>query len=178
MATKRQPKQRSRKETQKKVSTRGAWTVWRGKLVPPPGRPQKVPNLFKVVAEKIPFPCLADVEKDVKEQKLPTNGIYLAHDSMGAVRYVGRGNIFGRLRTRLKAQPLELAYFSFYGIADNHNKKHEREVETLVIRASSHLLEFNEKKKRPTISPGDVRDYEPGTCFYERQKKKGNKTDA
>jgi hypothetical protein len=175
MATKRQPKQPSRKDTQAKVSTHGAWTVWRGKLVPLPGRPQKITSLFKVVAEKIPFACLADVEKDVKARKLTTNGIYLAHDSMGAVRYAGRGNIFGRLRARLKAQPLELAYFSFYVIAD---KKHEREVETLVIRASSHLLEFNEKKKRPTISPGNVRDYEPGTWFYERQKKKGKKADA
>jgi len=175
MTEKRQPKQPSRKETQARVSRHGPWTVWRGKLIPHPGRPHKITSLFKVVAEKIPFACLADVERDVKRMRLPMNGIYLAHDSMGAVRYAGRGNIFGRLRARMNAQPLELKYFSFYVIED---KKHEREVETLVIRASSHLLEFNQKKKRPTISPGNIRDYEPGTWFFERQKKKGKKRDA
>lgn len=175
MAKKQQPKKPSHKKTQAKVSSHGSWTVWRGRLIPPPGRPQKISSLFKVVAEKIPFACLADVAKDAKTQGLPTTGIYLAHDSMGAVRYAGRGNIFVRLRACLKSQPLELHYFSFYVI---ENRKHERQVETLVIRASSHLLEFNEKKKRPTISPGNIRDYEPGTWFYERQKKKGKKGDA
>lgn len=91
---------------------------------------------------------------------------------MGAVRYAGRGNIFTRLRARKKAQPLELHYFSFYVIP---NKKHEREIETLVIRATSHLLEFNIRKKRPTIDAGNLGDYEGGTWFYERQKKPGKK---
>lgn len=89
---------------------------------------------------------------------------------MGAVRYAGRGAIFSRLRARKKAQRLELVYFSLYVIP---HKKHEREIETLVIRAASHLLDFNSRKKRPTIEPGNVSDYEPGTRFYERQYKRG-----
>lgn len=105
-------------------------------------------------------------------QCFETSGIYVAHDSMGTARYVGRGNIFGRLRARKKQNGLELKYFSFYVIED---KKHEREVETVVIRAASHLLYFNERKKRPTVMPGNLSDYEPGTFFYERQKKKGKK---
>ena len=134
------------------------------------GRPDKVESLFSVIAEKIPFECLDDIKRDVKATGLESNGIYLAHDSMGAVRYAGRGNIFKRLSARKNARPLELVYFSFYIIPNN---KHEREVETVVIRTASHILTFNERKKRPTITPGNVSDYEPGTVFYERQKKPG-----
>ena len=126
-------------------------------------------------AEKIPFACLAAVQKDMRAEDLPLTGIYLAHDSMGAVRYAGRGNIFQRLRTCHRAQPLELLYFSLYVIENN---KHEREIETLVIRATSHLLDFNDRKKRPTIQVGNMRDYEPGTTFYQRQSKKGKKRKA
>jgi hypothetical protein len=140
-----------------------------------PGRPRKVKSLFSVVAEKIPFACLSDVQKDMESRGLPTAGIYLAHDSMGAVRYAGRGNIFQRLRARKSSQRLELQYFSLYVIT---NKNHEREVETLVIRASSYLRAFNTRKKRPTIEPGNIRDYEAGTYFYERQLKKGKKAFA
>lgn len=55
-------------------------------------------------------------------------------------------------------------------------KKHEREIETLLIRAASFLLEFNERKKRIGIAHGNVQDFEAGTLFYERQQKKGRKT--
>ena len=166
-------KRPSRKVIQEKVATHGLWTVWRGKLVPPAGRPGRVKSLFKVVAEKIPFDCLWAVENDMKVKGLPRMGIYLAHDSMGAVRYAGQGRIFSRLAARQKQQPLELHYFSFYVVPD---KKHEREIETLVIRATSHQLDFNERKKHPTIEPGSIRDYEGGTWFYERQRKKGRKS--
>lgn len=89
---------------------------------------------------------------------------------MGVPRYVGRGDIFERLKARKKAHEAELQYFSYYIIPD---KKHEREIETLVIRAASPLLDFNERKKRTIISTGNVRDYEGGTFFYERQRKRG-----
>src|ERR1019366_1914129 len=69
-------------------------------------------------AEKIPFDCLRAVEYDMKDERLPRTGIYLAHDSMGAVRYAGRGSIFTRLATRKKEQFLQLHYFSFYVILD------------------------------------------------------------
>jgi len=90
----------------------------------------------------------------------------------GCARYAGRGQIFGRLSSHFKAHPTELVYFSFYIIG---NKKHEREVETALIRVASHLLLFNSRKKRDDIEPGNVRDYEPGTLFFERQRKKGPK---
>ncbi len=96
----------------------------------------------------------------------------MAHDSMGCPRYIGRGNIFQRLEARKMAHPLELEYFSFYVVSE---KKHEREIETLLIRAAGFLLEFNDKKKRVGIAPGNVGDYEAGTIFYERQYKKGKK---
>jgi hypothetical protein len=103
-------------------------------------------------------------------KRLGRTGIYLAHDSMGVARYAGRGNIFSRLKQHQKSHKLELAYFSFYVIP---NKSHEREVETLLIRAASNLLLFNERKKRETIQPGNIHDYEAGTKFYERQWKRG-----
>src|SRR3546814_7967374 len=74
---------------------------------------------------------------------------------MGCPRYIGRGNIFARLEARKKAQELELEYFSFYVMLE---KKHEREVETLLIRAAGFLLQFNDRKKRVGIDPGNVGD--------------------
>ncbi|HKF05814.1 MAG TPA: hypothetical protein VKB49_26075, partial [Candidatus Sulfotelmatobacter sp.] len=74
--------------------------------------------------------------------------------------------------TRWRAQTLELKYFSFYVVEE---KKHERELETLLIHSAGPLLQFNTKKKRLTISAGSVRDYEAGTLFFERRYKKGKK---
>jgi len=91
---------------------------------------------------------------------------------MGTPRYIGRGNIASRLRSRHEHNPNELLYFSFYVVKD---KVHEREVETLLIRASGPSLHFNQRKKRVDIKPGNVRDYEAGTLFYERQQRKGKK---
>lgn len=165
-------KRPSWKRTDRKVSEHGPWTVRRGKLVPSVGRPDKVLSIFSVVAEKLPFECLTDIENDMKAEGVTRTGIYLAHDSMGMVRYAGLGSIFSRLRARKNAKPLELQYFSFYVLP---HKKHQRELETLLIRAVGHMLTFNDRKKPPTIETGNIRDYEGGTLFYERQRKKGKK---
>lgn len=66
----------------------------------------------------------------------------------------------------------ELLYFSFYVLG---NTVHEREVETLLIRAAGPQLNFNKSKKRLDIQPGDIRDYEAETIFYERQEPKGRR---
>lgn len=90
------------------------WTVRFGRLNPGPGRPETIQSLFKVVAEKIPFEALNAVNRYLRDNNIRRNGVYLAHDSMGYARYIGRGRIFPRLRARLKSQILELKYFSFY----------------------------------------------------------------
>ena len=153
------------------------WKVCFGELQKPkkPGpvaRSEPVP-LFRIVGEKLPYSSLAKVRDSVKAHlgKEP-NGVYVAHDSMGCPRYVGRGKIFERLQVRHKVNSHELALFSFYVV---DQKSHEGEVETLLIRAAGFLLEFNEKKKRVGIGPGSVRDYEPGTFFFERHYKRGMK---
>jgi hypothetical protein len=148
------------------------WTVHFGRLARRQGNPGKAEHLFKAVGEKLPYAALNAVKKDMKQRGLSRQGVYIAHDSMGFPRYIGRGSIFGRLRTRLKAQPLELSYFSFYVVTE---KKHEREIETLLIRAAGPLLEFNSKKKRVGIGHGNIKDFEAGTLFYERQRKKGKR---
>jgi len=146
------------------------WTVTTGKLTRPQGRPGKVAPLFKAVGEKIPYSFLADVRDYLKSKEIPRVGVYIAHDSMGYPRYIGRGNIFSRLNIRRNRQVLELAYFSFFVVAD---KVHEREVETIMIRAAGPLLDFNERKVRTDIGAGSVRDFEPGTRYVQRQYKKG-----
>ena len=147
------------------------WVVRRGKLVRPQGNPG-IESLFAVVAEKIPFAALPRIEADMKAREKRVEGVYIAHDSMGCARYIGRGSVFSRLSASKKAHKLELAYFSFYIVA---NKKHGREIETLLIRAASPILRFNERKKRADIRKGNITDYEGGTEFYERQRKKGKK---
>ncbi len=77
--------------------------------------------------------------------------------------------VFDNVRFKVK-HPLELEYFSFWVVLDKH---HEREIETLLIRGAGPLLVFNERKKRVGIELGDIKDYEPGTFYFERQRKKG-----
>ena len=146
------------------------WLVRFGKLNPGRGRPEAVRSLFRVVGEKLPFEAIHEVNKYLKREQIGRNGVYVAHDSMGYARYIGRGRIFSRLLTRQKAQILELKYFSFYVVEE---KKHEREIETLLIRAAGPLLQFNTKKKRLTISAGNLNDYEAGTLFFERRYLRG-----
>jgi hypothetical protein len=144
------------------------WTINFGELVPGAGPREQIPRLFQALGEKLPFEALGDVKKYMKKQGISLSGVYIAHDSMSYARYIGRGNIFQRLAVHKKA--LELKYFSFYVVED---KKHEREIETLLIRASGPLLQFNTNKKRLTISAGNIRDYEAGTLFFERKYKRG-----
>ena len=148
------------------------WLVRAGDLHRRQGRPSKVKPLFRAVAEKLPFGCLKDVRADLVKRELPQEGVYIAHDSMGVPRYIGRGQIFGRLSLRKKAQPLELIYFSFYVVSE---KNHEREIETLLIRAAATQLHFNTRKKRVDIESGNVSDYEAGTIFYERKRVRGRR---
>lgn len=140
----------------KRVYRNEQWTVHYGTLKPGRGRPELTARLFSVLGEKLPYECLNAVRNYLRKSGLTRQGVYVAHDSMGCARYIGRGNIFSRLETRRKAQVLELKYFSFYVVKD---KKHEREIETLLIRAAGPLLEFNTKKKTVTISTGNIRDY-------------------
>lgn len=162
----------TKRVTNKKVWSDGKrFTVAQGQLSRPRGRPiAGASALFKVVAEKLPFDSLNGVSRHLATLGIPPNGVYAAHDSMGYARYVGRGAIFTRLKLHKKAHAAELAYFSFYVVAD---KGHERELETLVIRAAGPQLQFNARKRRVDIAPGNVGDFEPGTFFYERQRKRG-----
>jgi hypothetical protein len=168
-----------RKTPLTKVTDHGAvyadgkyWNVRHGRLKRGKGHPGKTEHLFKVVGEKLPFVALSSVKKHFLENRLPSEGVYIAHDSMGCPRYIGRGNIFNRLTFRQRLRPYELVYFSFFVVSE---KKHEREIETLLLRAAGFLLEFNERKKQVGVEHGNVRDFEAGTLFYERQKKKGKK---
>lgn len=147
------------------------WNVVSGELKRGRGYPG-TERLFRIVAEKIPFAAFAAVQRHFRAKGHGGNGVYIAHDSMGTPRYIGRGNIFARLGARFKAQPLELTYFSFYVVED---KKHEREIESLLIRAAGPLLDFNSRKKRVDIGPANIRDFEAGTVFYERQGKRGRR---
>ena len=174
MPTKRKSK---RSATKRRLKTalwsKTPWRVYYGELARGRGRPDRVPRLLSAVAEKIPFEAIDAVEGDVENRRLSKNGVYVAHDSMGYARYVGRGkNVFKRLDAHWKAHPLELQYFSFYIVENN---QHEREIETLLIRAGGPHLHFNERKRRIDTEPGNVRDFEPGTAFYERQKQRGRR---
>ena len=151
------------------------WTVHFGTLNRSKGRPESVQSLFSVLGEKLPFEALKNVRTELKRRSLLRTGVYVAHDSMGYARYVGRGNIFARLLARQSAQHLELKFFSFYVVRD---KKHQREIETLLIRAAGPMLQFNTRKKRLDLSAGSISDYEAGTLFFERHYKKGKQRKA
>jgi hypothetical protein len=172
LASKKKRKRASTKRIKARVWTSSLWSVVEGKLVPGPGHPGKVKPLFQIVGEKLPIQSLRTVRDRVKSLGIPQTGVYAAHDSMGFPRYIGRGNVFWRLGDHWRRYELQLHYYSFYIVL---NKAHEREIETLLIRAAGPLLQFNDKKKRVDLRAGSVRDYEAGTRFFERQRKKGAK---
>jgi hypothetical protein len=149
------------------------WSVKAGTVVRAKPGKVKVGCLFKIVGEKLPFQSIKKVEQHVTDVGISPNGVYLAMDSMGCTRYVGRGEVFQRLRAHKKRFSRELAFFSFYIV---EKKQHEREVETLLIRTASFLAVLNERKVRASIAPGNILDYEVGTRFVERQWKKGAKS--
>lgn len=159
------------KKNERIITRNGHWSIHVGELKRPRGRPDRIQSLFKFIGEKIPFEFIDEVRNDIENTET-LNGVYIAHDSMGYPRYVGRGRIFARLKHRKAAQVLELSYFSFCVV---ENKKHEREIETIMIRSAGPLLDFNDRKVRLDIQPGDIRDFEPGTRFVERQMKRGRK---
>jgi hypothetical protein len=165
-------KGKSRKKVSSKIWAGEGWRVVSGRLVPGRGRPSRSRPLFSFVGEKLPFACLGGVAEYVRRRLDKAEGVYLAHDSMGVARYGGRGDIFNRLRSHADKYPKELLYFSFFIIKD---KKHEREVETAFLRAASSQMVLNQKKVRTGLEVGNVADYEPGTEFIERQRKKGKK---
>ena len=148
------------------------WKVVEGSLKRPQGRPGKVEPLFQYVGEKLPFGCLEKVREAICARSGDPEGIYMAHDSMGAARYGGRGKIFDRLLQHRRDFARELLYFSFYVI---RSKNHERELETVILRAAGPQMSLNERKVRSDIDPGDINDYEPGTHFFERQLRRGRK---
>lgn len=167
----RNPKRYSAKTIlDKKVAAENGWNIVWGRLKPGAGRPAKVKPVFKVVAEKIPFEFLSSIQKKLEKEDIACFGVYMAHDSMGVARYGGRGDIFKRLASHKSTYPNELVFFSFYIIEE---KAHEREIETAILRAAGGQMVLNTKKVRMGIEAGNVADYEPGTLFFERQKKRG-----
>src|ERR1035437_3738029 len=86
------------------------WSVRFGRLNPGPGRPEAVQSLFKVVGEKLPVDALNAINKYLRDNNIRRNGVYLAHDSMGCARYIGRGRVFQRLGGRLRSRILGLKY--------------------------------------------------------------------
>jgi len=155
-----------------KHSDGSRWVVQWGSLNAGPGAAGRVKRLFRVVGEKLPFGAIDYVDKQLRSQQIPREGVYVAHDSMGCARYIGRGKIFPRLRACRDNHKLQVLYFSSYIVEE---KKHGREIETLLIHAAGPLLEFNTKKKRTTTSAGSILDYEAGTKFFELHSKKGKK---
>jgi hypothetical protein len=79
------------------------------------------------------------------------------------------------LRLGGSSKYLSYRVFSFFVVEE---KMHEREIETIMIRAAGPLLDFNSRKVRNDIKAGNVRDFEAGTKYIERQYKKGMRRTA
>src|SRR5688572_23975211 len=126
---KRKAKRLSTKTVHKSVWNDGDWAVKYGELKRGQGRPGAVSRLFQYVGEKIPYEALDEVQSHFQSDGTSAYGVYVAHDSMGSARYIGRGNVFVRLRSHKKTHAHELAYFSFFIV---ESKEHEREIETLL----------------------------------------------
>lgn len=163
---------RSRRIDGKIVWASKDWGVQVGELRPTGHGRHRTNNLFKYVAEKLPWDSLLEVSRYLRDKKINRVGVYMAHDSFGVARYGGRGNIFNRLRSHKRKYFKELVYFSFYIIA---SKAHEREMENAILRAAGPQMVLNQRKVRDGIDPGRVGDYEPGTKYFRRKYARGAK---
>lgn len=146
------------------IATGVQWVVRWGTLNAGRGAAGRVKRLFRVVGEKLPFEAIGKVDRHLRDLQIEREGVYVAHDSMEYARYIGRGRIFHRLSACQKKH-IEIMYFSFYVVTA---KKHEREIETLLIHSAGPLLQFNTRKKSAILSAGSIQDYEAGTEFFER----------
>jgi len=165
-------KAKATKSIQERVWHDTSWVVSRGVLKRRRGRPENVKPLFLVVGEKLPFASIDAVGKQVGQRIGSRSGVYVAQDSMGYARYIGRGKIFTRLKEARKNRAHMLVYYSFYVLKSS---THRREIESMLIRAAGPLLEFNTRKRRANIEPGDVYDFEAGTQFFVRSRNRGRK---
>lgn len=163
---KRYHKRRLRRKKEATIFKNEEWDVNYGHITAGPGG--TTPRLFRYVAEKIPVEALKEVEDYVRLKTSSVKGIYLVLDSMSYPRYAGRGNVFDRIRARVKKHKAELKYFSFYLV---ESKKHERELETLLVHNMGTLLLFNTLKKREGTKASSIWDYEAGTKFVWRRDK-------
>src|SRR5580704_13866102 len=127
-----------------------------GKLEPSSHGKRKAQNLFICVGEKLPFACIHEVRRHIREHITSRSGVYMAHDSFGVPRYGGRGRIFRRLLARKKRYLKELEYFSFYIVKET---SHASELENVILRAAGPQMLLNTLKVRAGIRPGSVRDY-------------------
>ena len=166
-------KRRGLKRIAETIYSDSDWSLKAGRVVRATAGRVNKGHLFKFAAEKVPFQAIRQTEKHVvRTLGIPPTGVYVAMDSMGCPRYVGRGSVFLRLKQHKMTYSRELLFFSVYIV---EKKQHEREIETLLIRTASYLAVFNERKVRASIAPGNILDYEVGTRFVERQWKKGRK---
>lgn len=148
------------------VASEDWWRVVRGRIVRGPGAPGKE-QLFRVVAEKIPFGALNEIGRDLIKERLPRGGVYMLHDSMGSPRYAGLSrNVITRLAAHHRQFPHELPYFSFY---TGLSPKHQKEIETVLVRAVG-SAGINQYKTANGSEPGSLRGFAPGTIFYQRRK--------
>lgn len=143
-----------KKRIEGEIWSGGGWSVRKGRVVRGARGKVAQTKLFKIIGEKIPLLALVDVERFVeKECGRKPKGIYLVHDSMGCPRYIGRGKIFDRLHAHNREFSRELVYSSFYVVED---KVHEREIETLLLRAASYLTALNKRKIRASIENSEI----------------------
>ena len=85
---------RSKRVNSDIISLEKDWNIQVGELRPLGHGPHKKDNLFKYVAEKLPWDALLPVSRYLKGRKVKRVGVYMARDSFGVARYGGRGNIF------------------------------------------------------------------------------------
>ncbi len=161
-----------KKQMDKTICEIDRWVFRSGYLKGTRGRPDNTQRLVSAVAEKLPYESLDKIKEACTKENLKFDGVYVAHDSMGWPRYIGRGDVFDRLQKRKDAHPHELHFFSFWL---TQFKKHERELETMLIHVAGPILHFNERKRREDLKAGDPKDYEFGTFLFERQDKRGKK---
>jgi len=149
-------KAKATKSIQERVWHDTSWVVSRGVLKRRRGRPENVKPLFLVVGEKLPFASIDAVGKQVGQRIGSRSGVYVAQDSMGYARYIGRGKIFTRRRRLGRIE--RTCSCTTRSTSSSRALTGVRLNPCSYVRAGP-LLEFNTRKRRANIEPGDVYDF-------------------
>lgn len=131
-------------------------------------RGRRKPSFLTLIGEMLPRESWLELPDHV-------SGVYVLFDSSETARYVGiASDVRARLRQyftgRLKDDDDKRAITASFSVFMVSNRKHARELESLLVHVLGPALFLNERKQRAFGVRPDAKVFEAGTLVLQRRK--------